>query len=66
MTNKDYRFLAKTLYKHLKGQKGLLLLVQDIADYLQTDNPNFDHVKFVRVCVLGEVCPRPKKGETYV
>lgn len=61
MTRKDYQLIAKAIYLTrmckavLDGQLDWSqgLLVMELADSLEKDNPRFDRARFITACEVG-------------
>lgn len=58
MTRKDFEAIAAIIAEQNTGEPGsvstvaMSYLANDLADYLETRNPNFDRARFIRACGL--------------
>jgi len=71
MTRKDYIAVSAILfeYKTDMTEEAYLDLCSDFADYMEEDNPRFQHEAFFRACeanILTEEYPAPKSASTHV
>lgn len=53
LTGKDHMAIAAILNRVEKPQV-LMHVIEDMADYMAKDNPNFDRDRFIAACYKGK------------
>lgn len=60
ITKKDFNAIAKIINKNLniegysddaKEETATYLIMKDLSDYFETENPNFQKEKFIEACL---------------